>query len=126
MTILICRVNGKLFATSSHCPHYGAPLIKAPLSSDGKLVCQWHGACFKFQTGEIEDGPTLKSLLKFEIEVDSSMVYILEPKMDKQISPKVADSIIGIEKDKSPRLVIIGGGASGAAAAVSARMVLRH
>ena len=49
-------VEGKweYFATSHLCPHYKAPMVKGVFSSDGRVMCPWHGACLRVQTGDIE------------------------------------------------------------------------
>lgn len=49
--VLIVRQNGELHALGSKCTHYGAPLDKAALG-EGRIRCQWHGACFNLKTGE--------------------------------------------------------------------------
>lgn len=54
--ILLIRQNGKLSALGTMCNHYGAPLAQSALG-DGRIVCQWHGACFDIATGDIEDFP---------------------------------------------------------------------
>lgn len=56
-----------VFATSHLCPHYKAPLAKGTLSSDGRVMCPWHGACFRVQTGDIEDAPSFDSLESFNV-----------------------------------------------------------
>lgn len=54
--ILLIRQNGKLNALGSKCTHYSAPLENSALG-DGRIVCQWHGACFNIANGDIEDFP---------------------------------------------------------------------
>jgi len=54
---LLSRVKGEYYATGHLCTHYKAPLAKGILSEDGRLVCQWHGACFNVKSGDIEDAP---------------------------------------------------------------------
>ena len=41
--VLLCKVQGKVHATSANCTHYGAPLVKGVLAPDGRLTCPWHG-----------------------------------------------------------------------------------
>ena len=48
--VLIIKQNGKLSALGAKCPHYGAPLANGHLG-DGRIRCQWHGACFNITTG---------------------------------------------------------------------------
>lgn len=54
--VLLVRQNGKLTALGAKCTHYGAPLVNGALG-DGRVRCQWHGACFNLLTGDIEDFP---------------------------------------------------------------------
>ena len=68
---LLSRIDGQFFATSHLCPHYKAPLVKGTLTSDGRVMCPWHGACFRVQTGDIEDSPSVDALQSFKIYVIS-------------------------------------------------------
>ena len=49
--VLIIKQNGKLSALGAKCTHYGAPLANGALG-DGRIRCQWHGACFNITTGK--------------------------------------------------------------------------
>ncbi|RUP51356.1 hypothetical protein BC936DRAFT_148571 [Jimgerdemannia flammicorona] len=51
--VLLSKVNGHVYATSPKCTHYGAPLAKGVLSSNGRITCPWHGACFNATSGDI-------------------------------------------------------------------------
>lgn len=50
--VLLVRQNGKLSALGTKCTHYGAPLVNGALGQ-GRIRCQWHGACFNINTGKI-------------------------------------------------------------------------
>jgi len=41
--VLLIKSGGKIHATGAKCTHYGAPLVKGVVSSDGRLTCPWHG-----------------------------------------------------------------------------------
>ena len=73
---LLSKVNGEYFATSHLCPHYKAPLSKGVLSSDGRLMCPWHGACFRVQTGDIEDAPSIDGLASYKVTIRDDKVYV--------------------------------------------------
>lgn len=67
--VLLVRQNGKLSALGTKCTHYGAPLEKAALG-DGRIRCQWHGACFNIMTGMSElvfrlDGMSRREFRRF-------------------------------------------------------------
>lgn len=62
---LVANVRGTIVATTSRCTHYGMPLAKGVLTSDGRVYCPFHGACFRMATGDIEDAPGLDPLKRF-------------------------------------------------------------
>jgi hypothetical protein len=41
--VLLSRIGDKVYATSAFCTHYGAPLAKAVLTADGRIV--WYRIC---------------------------------------------------------------------------------
>lgn len=41
--VLLVNTGGKTQALGSKCTHYGAPLAKGVLTSDGRITCPWHG-----------------------------------------------------------------------------------
>ena len=65
---LVANVHGTYYATTSKCTHYGLALSKGILTSEGRLYCPFHGACFKVTTGDIEDAPALEPLKTFEVQ----------------------------------------------------------
>lgn len=54
--VLLVRQKGKLSALGTKCTHSGAPLVNGSLG-EGRIRCQWHGACFNILNGDIEDFP---------------------------------------------------------------------
>ena len=62
--VLLVRQKGKLSAIGNKCTHYGAPLSGAALG-DGRVRCQWHGACFNILYGDIEDFPGNEFFTRF-------------------------------------------------------------
>ncbi|KAF2894367.1 hypothetical protein ILUMI_11808 [Ignelater luminosus] len=94
------------------CTHYGAPLEQSALG-DGRLVCQWHGACFDIATGDIEDFPGLDSLPCYQVKVENHQVKVRarksELKTHKRIKPMVKR-----DPNNNQHFVVIGGGPSGA------------
>lgn len=49
--------NGELFAVSRKCRHLGADLAEGAIDAQGCLVCPWHGAAYKVETGHMVRGP---------------------------------------------------------------------
>ncbi|KAK3347111.1 hypothetical protein B0T25DRAFT_521374 [Lasiosphaeria hispida] len=74
--VLLLNAGGKIQAVGPKCTHYGAPLVKGILGTNGKLTCPWHGACFNGKTGDIEDAPGLDSLPVFKTVERDGAVYI--------------------------------------------------
>ncbi|KAH8550711.1 hypothetical protein BGW37DRAFT_498138 [Umbelopsis sp. PMI_123] len=118
--VLLSRVKGSYYATSARCTHYGAPLAKGTLASDGRIMCPWHGACFNVSTGDIEDAPALDSLQKYIVTVQGGEV-IIEADEAALAAGRRKPSCVKHSKGNSDTVVIVGGGASGAAAAETLR-----
>ena len=74
--VLLLNAGGKVQAVGPKCTHYGAPLVKGVLGTNGKITCPWHGACFNTKTGDIEDGPALDPLPVFKATERDGAVYI--------------------------------------------------
>ena len=41
--VLLVNAGGRIQALGAKCTHYGAPLSKGVLTSNGRLTCPWHG-----------------------------------------------------------------------------------
>lgn len=41
--VLLLNAAGGVRAVGAKCTHYGAPLAKGVLTSNGRLTCPWHG-----------------------------------------------------------------------------------
>jgi len=114
--VLLSKIGGQVYATSHKCTHYGAALSKGALSSEGRIICPWHGACFNAKTGDIEDSPGLDNLQKFKVTIKNDDIYVEgdEAAFKSGRRPPIC------KEDPSPFnddvVVIIGGGASGNAA----------
>src|SRR5665213_4532327 len=105
--VLLVRRGGKISAVSAHCTHYHGPL------ADGLVVgntvrCPWHHACFDLATGETLAAPALSPLTCWQVEERGGRI-IVGAKIE-QPSPKKTGS-------PAERIVIVGGGGAGFAAA---------
>ncbi|KAI8850245.1 hypothetical protein BC829DRAFT_442289 [Chytridium lagenaria] len=118
--VLLSKINGEFFATSHLCPHYKAPLIKGVISQDGRVMCPWHGACFRVQTGDIEDGPSVDALHSFKVKVKGNRVFVTVNTEDVKAGKKVP---VCIKKTSSNTqvVVVLGGGAGGLIASEALR-----
>lgn len=56
--VVVCNVNGELFAVDNRCPHRGGPLAMGALHGT-LLVCPWHGWEFDCTTGVCAFDPDL-------------------------------------------------------------------
>lgn len=74
--VLLSRVQDQFYATSHLCPHYRARLVTGTLSSDGRLGCPWHAACFSVRTGDIEEAPSLEALKSYPVAIEDAKVYL--------------------------------------------------
>ena len=104
--ILLARQGTDIFAVDAHCSHYHAPLADGLLV--GKTIrCPWHHACFDLGSGEALRAPALSPLGCWNVEQRDGKIFVREKRTPAK--PKPA---------KGPeRIVIIGGGAAGFAAA---------
>ncbi|KAH6867618.1 hypothetical protein B0T10DRAFT_541846 [Thelonectria olida] len=109
--VLLVNASGKIHATGARCTHYGAPLAKGVLTTNGRLTCPWHGACFNAKTGDVEDAPALDALPIFSVTENDGGVYITGEESAIKSSRRKPNfecaMAAGAQKD---HIVIIGGG----------------
>lgn len=117
--VLVIRQNGKLSALGAKCTHYGAPLQNGVLG-DGRVRCQWHGACFNITTGDIEDFPGLESLPCYQVKIEGDNVKVRARRSEVQTN-KRTKSMSKKHPNNNEHYVIIGGGPSGAICAETLR-----
>jgi NADPH-dependent 2,4-dienoyl-CoA reductase/sulfur reductase-like enzyme/nitrite reductase/ring-hydroxylating ferredoxin subunit len=106
--VLVARVGGALHAIGAECTHYHGPLAEG-LLKDGTVRCPWHHARFCLKTGEALGAPAIDPVACYAVEESGAKVFVrnrLEPPPKPQSPP-----------DAPRRVVIIGAGAGGFAAA---------
>jgi NADPH-dependent 2,4-dienoyl-CoA reductase/sulfur reductase-like enzyme/nitrite reductase/ring-hydroxylating ferredoxin subunit len=107
--VLLVRSGAEIFAIDAHCSHYHGPLAEGLV--DGESIrCPWHHACFDLRTGEATHAPAFNPLAVWKVERDGSRIIVREKR--EQPKPRVRGAI-----DAPGRIVIVGGGAAGFAAA---------
>ncbi|KAI8920504.1 hypothetical protein BC831DRAFT_479339 [Entophlyctis helioformis] len=116
---LLSKVDGRFYATSHLCPHYKAPLAKGTISSDGRVMCPWHGACFRVQTGDIEDAPSVDSLATFKVSIRGDDVVVKTT--PEEVKPGRRAPVVRKYKPSRKTAIIVGGGAGGLVAAETLR-----
>jgi apoptosis-inducing factor 3 len=108
--VLLVRSGDEIFAVSPHCTHYHGPLAEGLRVGD-TVRCPWHHACFDLRTGEALRAPALSPIACWEVERRDGMMRVSHKR--KRSKPKPRS-----KADADPeKIVIIGGGAAGFAAA---------
>jgi NADPH-dependent 2,4-dienoyl-CoA reductase/sulfur reductase-like enzyme/nitrite reductase/ring-hydroxylating ferredoxin subunit len=107
--VLLVQNGSETFAIDAHCSHYHGPL------ADGLVVgetvrCPWHHACFDLRTGEAVRAPALSSLTCWKVERRDGRIFVHEKL--RQPKPRATRP-----KDSPGKIVNVGGGAAGFAAA---------
>ena len=73
--ILICNVDGNLYAIEDVCTHDGGPLDQGELEGES-VVCPRHGASFDVRTGDALTLPAVVPLMTFTVSVEGDDVYV--------------------------------------------------
>jgi len=115
--VLLVRRGAEIFAVAAHCTHYHGPLVDGLVVGDN-VRCPWHHACFDLRTGEALRAPALSPLACWTVEQQSGKIFVREKRAEKETTVRVGRSGTVPEK-----IVIIGGGAAGFAAAERLRRV---
>lgn len=104
--VVLVNAAGRICALAGTCTHLQAPMADA-LLVDGVLICPWHHARFRVDTGEAIGAPAFDPLTVFVVEERDGRLFVTgrapEPGRDETPPP--------------PRVVIVGGGAAGHACA---------
>jgi nitrite reductase/ring-hydroxylating ferredoxin subunit/thioredoxin reductase len=111
--VLLARRGDELFAIGATCSHYGGPLAEG-LIVDDTVRCPWHHACFSLRTGEAVAAPAFNPMPCWRVEKRNGTAFVrekIEP-ADARPAGKARGS-----SAKPERVVIVGGGAAGFAAA---------
>ena len=106
--VLLARRGGEIFAVGATCTHYGGPLAEGLMLGE-TVRCPWHHACFSLRSGEAVAAPAFSSVARWRVERSGGRLFVRE-KVDAPAKPRGA---IG----EAERVVILGGGAAGFAAA---------
>jgi 3-phenylpropionate/trans-cinnamate dioxygenase ferredoxin subunit len=73
--ILLCNVDGKIYAIEDVCTHDGGPLDQGELAGEC-VVCPRHGATFDVRTGDALTLPAVLPLMTFEVSVEGDDVFV--------------------------------------------------
>jgi nitrite reductase/ring-hydroxylating ferredoxin subunit len=111
--VLLARLEDGIHAVSGTCTHYGAPLAEG-LVVDGEIRCPWHHACFSLRTGAALRAPAFAALATWKTDIVGDRVFV----RGEDTAPHPAPPRPRIHPE---RIVIIGGGGAGYAAATRLR-----
>jgi NADPH-dependent 2,4-dienoyl-CoA reductase/sulfur reductase-like enzyme/nitrite reductase/ring-hydroxylating ferredoxin subunit len=108
-SVLLVRAGSEIFAIDAHCSHYHGPLAEG-LVTGGSIRCPWHHACFDLRTGEATRAPALNALSVWEVEHEYARIFVRRKRQQPQTRVKAPSGV-------PEKVVIVGGGAAGFAAA---------
>ncbi len=104
--VLLARRGNEIFAIGATCTHYGGPLAEGVLAGD-TVRCPWHHACFSLRSGEALAAPAFNPVSCWRVERQGDRAYVRD-RLNPPPKPRLPSS---------ERMVILGGGAAGFAAA---------
>src|SRR5882757_7927760 len=107
--VVLARSGSEIFAIDAHCSHYHGPLAEGLVTGES-IRCPWHHACFDLRTGEAARAPALTSLAVWEVERQGDRIFVRHKR--EQPKPRVRGVV-----EPPGKIVIVGGGAAGFAAA---------
>ena len=73
--ILLCNVEGKIYAIEDVCTHDGGPLDQGELEGEC-VICPRHGATFDVRTGDALTLPAVLPLLTYEVHVEGDDIFV--------------------------------------------------
>jgi len=105
--VVLARSGNEVFAVGATCTHYSGPLAEGLMVGD-TLRCPWHHACFSLRTGEALKAPALNPIPCYLVARDGDRVRVVA---------KIAPTPRPAREGGPARIVIVGAGAAGHAAA---------
>lgn len=106
--VLLVHSGAEVFAVDAHCTHYHGPLVDG-IVVGSSIRCPWHHACFDMRSGDATCAPAFSPLGVWQVERDGDRI-VVRHKTDA--APERTT-----HPDAPGRIVIIGNGAAGFAAA---------
>lgn len=107
--VVLVRAGSEIFAIDPYCSHYHGPLAEGLVAGES-IRCPWHHACFDLRTGEAARAPALSPIAVWKVEQEGDRIFVRQKR--EQPKPRVKGAV-----DAPGKIVIVGGGAAGFAAA---------
>jgi NADPH-dependent 2,4-dienoyl-CoA reductase/sulfur reductase-like enzyme/nitrite reductase/ring-hydroxylating ferredoxin subunit len=107
--VVLARTGAGIHAIDAHCSHYHGPLAEGLVVGE-TIRCPWHHACFDLRTGEATRAPALSALSVWQVDHEGDRIFVRR-KREQPVAPAKRPV------DAPGRIVIVGGGAAGFAAA---------
>ena len=107
--VLLVNSGTEIFAIAAQCSHYHGPLSEGLVVGDS-IRCPWHHACFDLRSGEAVRAPAISALECWRVEQRNGRVFVHEKRQQSKPRAKAP-------ADAPDKIVIVGGGAAGFAAA---------
>ncbi len=74
--IVVCRVNGELFALEDNCSHADTPLSEGRLRGH-QLTCPLHGTSFDVRTGAHSGPPAYEGVRCYKVQLEDGAAVAL-------------------------------------------------
>jgi len=118
--VLLARRGNEVFAIGATCSHYGGPLAEGLLVDD-TVRCPWHHACFSLRTGEALHAPALSPVSRWQVELRDGHIFVRDKQEAKEQPGRKIETRAARSGSSPEKIVIVGGGAAGFAAAEKLR-----
>ena len=73
--VVLCNVDGQIFAIANVCTHDDGPLGQGYLQGD-EIECPRHGARFNVRTGQVQVLPAIIPVPTFEVKIDGDDIMV--------------------------------------------------
>ena len=107
--VLLVQAGDTVFAVGAHCTHYHGPLADGLVVGES-IRCPWHHACFDLRTGEATCAPAFDPIARYNVERRDGKIFVGGKIEARPSNPHAL-------KETPDKIVIVGGGAAGFAAA---------
>jgi 3-phenylpropionate/trans-cinnamate dioxygenase ferredoxin component len=74
-SVLLCNVEGEIYAIEDVCTHDGGPLDQGELMGD-RIMCPRHGAFFDVRSGAALTLPAIVPVQTFKVRVEGDEIFL--------------------------------------------------